>query len=59
MDSGYRKPITTVTRRDDIPIRDLTKRKQCINFTTVTLSSKAKQKKGREAERKIAARTFR
>jgi hypothetical protein len=39
-----------VIRRDDIPIRNPIKRKQCINFTTVTLSSKAKQMKRRERE---------
>jgi hypothetical protein len=45
MDSGYRKPITMVTRQADIPIRDLMKRKQCINYTTLMLNSKAKQMK--------------
>jgi hypothetical protein len=46
--------------QDDIPNRDLMKRKQCINHTTVTLNSKAKQMKrrdtalqGRSAENKM------
>jgi len=37
-----------VPRRDGIPVRDPMKRKQCVNFTTVMLNSKAKQMKRRE-----------